>query len=124
MYSRSKDLVVTLEKEIAELLLNKLEHLKIPLERASQIAKFVLQTIPENLTNEQIQEIIPKLDDEFYELSEVVNKHMAEYEERNKPIVLEEVQKLTQERRFDDASKLMKDYMAKITNVRVAQRST
>ena len=115
------NLLSQVEKEIAQLLLTKLEHLDISLERVSQIARFVLQTLPEDLTDEQVQEIIPKLDDEFYELVEIVNKHMSEYEEKYKPIILEEVRKLTQEGNFDQASKLMQDYFTKITNTKVAQ---
>ena len=114
-------LLLKIEKEIAELLLNKLEHLDISLERASQIARFVLKALPVGLTNEQVQGIIPKLDDEFFELSGIVNKHMQEYEEENKPIVLDEVHKLTKQGQFDEASKLMKDYFVKVANTKTAE---
>ena len=43
--------------------------MEITPERASQISQFVLSFLPENLTEEQIQSLIPKLDDHFFELS-------------------------------------------------------
>lgn len=121
MNNYSSTLLENLEKDISELLLEKLEHLDILPLRASQIAKFVLTKLPENLTDEQVVRIIPSLDDEFYELSEVVNKYISDYEKETKPIVTNGLNKLTQEGRFEEAEKLMKDYLTKITNAKVAQ---
>jgi len=104
------------EKEIVELLLEKLEHLEVSLDRAGKIAKFVLHVLPEGLSDEQIQQIIPKLDDEFFELSEIVNEHIKEYEEKYGPMVMEKVYELTRYGDFDEASRLMKEYLEKITN--------
>ena len=113
MENKQQNLLLEVEKEIAELLLTKLEHLEISLERASQIARFSLNTLPEGLTDEQVMQIIPKLDDEFFELSEIVYKHMMEYEEKYKPLVLDEVNELVRHKHFDEASALMKKYFGK-----------
>lgn len=121
MNNCSFSLLKNLEKDVSELLLKKLEHLDISPQRASQIAKFVLTKLPENLTDEQTMQIIPSLDDEFYELSEVVNKYIVEYENETKPNVSNEVNKLAREGHFEEAEKLMQGYLAKITNVKVAQ---
>lgn len=106
-------LLEEVEREIAELLLDKLEHQGLTLERASQIAKFVLQTLPENLSEGQVKELIPKLDDQFFELADVVYKHMKEYEDKYKESVLQEVNELMKHEYFDQANKLMKEYFNK-----------
>ena len=110
---QQSDLINKLEKEIAELLLTKLEHLDIPLDRASAIAKFTLKSLPDGLTDDQVRQIIPKLDDEFVELADIVYKHMVEFEEKyKKPVVLDEVNELVKNKHFDQANKLMKDYFS------------
>ncbi|MDO9028200.1 MAG: hypothetical protein Q7U68_04995, partial [Candidatus Roizmanbacteria bacterium] len=83
-----------LEQGVAKLLLTRLEHFDITLERASQIAKFSLAHLPENLTDEQVMKIIPSLDDEFIELAEIVYKHMSNYEEKYKNEAIKNVQDL------------------------------
>ena len=99
-----------LEREIAELLLNKLEHLEITPKRASQIARFVLNTLPDGMTNKDTQRLLPELDDEFFELSEIVYKHMSEYEEKYKSLVLDEASSLVKHGRLEEASDLMRKY--------------
>ena len=106
-------LLLEVEKEIAQLLLEKLEHFDISLERASQIARFVLNTLPADLTDNQVRQIIPSLDDEFFELSEIVYKHMKDYEEEYKPFVLSEVRELIKHHHFEEANQLMKKYFNK-----------
>jgi hypothetical protein len=111
-----------LEQEIAYLLIDKLRSIAITPERAAQIARFVLSALPESLTDTEVENVIPKLDDQFYELSEIVFKHMQEYEEKNKPIVLAEVDKLIREGNFDEAMKLMREYLAKTKDEIVAPK--
>lgn len=114
--TNNQPLLFRVEKEISELLLAKMEHLEVSLDRASKIAKFVLHVLPEGLSDEQIQQIIPKLDDEFFELSEIVNEHIKEYEEKYGPVIMEKVHELTRHRDFDEASRLMKEYLERVTN--------
>lgn len=109
-FSKNDHIVLEIEKEIAELLLDKLEHNDLTLERASQIAKFILQSLPENLSNDQVKKIIPKLDDQFFELADIVYKHMNEYEDKYKEDVLQEVNELMKHKHFDQANNLMKQY--------------
>ena len=100
-----------LEQGIAKLLLAKLEHFEISLERASQIAKFILAHLPGNLTDEQLAQIIPSLDDEFAELAGIVHKHMLEYEEKHKDEVAKNVQDLVKHQHFQAASSQASDYL-------------
>lgn len=99
-----------LEKEIAKLLLTKLEHFEISFERASQIAKFILAHLPDNLTDEQVVRIIPSLDDEFTELAGIVHKHMLDYEEKYKENVLKDVRDMIKHQHFQQASSQIYDY--------------
>ena len=66
MVDNEKTLLFQLEQDIANLLLDKLEDFELSFERASKIAKFVLSHLPENLTDAQVMEILPSLDDEFF----------------------------------------------------------
>lgn len=105
--------LVLLETEIATLLLKKLEHLEITPQRAAEIAKFTLAALPENLTDEQVDKIIPSLDDRYFELAEIVAKYIKEYENANIGIVRQEATKLIHEGKMQEASRLMNQYFSK-----------
>lgn len=107
-------LLIQLEKEIAELLLKKLESFGITLERASQIARFTLSKLPGDLSDQQVLTVLPGLDDEYYELAGIVLKHLEEYERLYKPVILSQVQDLIRHHHFEEASRLMEQYLAKI----------
>lgn len=106
-------LLFQVEQDIANLLLDKLEKFEIDFERASQIAKFTLAHLPANLSDEQVMQIIPSLDDKYLELATIVHKYMHEYEEKYKPIVTKQVEELIKNQHFDEANRLMKDYLEK-----------
>ena len=110
MADEKNSLLFQLEQEIAKLLLTKLEHFEISFERASQIAKFILAHLPDNLSNEQVAQIIPSLDDEFTELAGIVHKHMLNYEEKYKDDVVKNVQDLIKHQHFQQASSQISDY--------------
>lgn len=106
-------LVISLEKDIANLLLTKLEHEEMTLERASLIAKFVLAHLPETLTNEQLKQVLPLLDDEFIELAGLVHLYMNKYEEKTKKKITQDVQTLIHSGHFNEVSAIMKEYFRK-----------
>ncbi len=109
-----------LETEIAGLLIEKLENQEMGLARASQIAKFVLQALPQSTPEDKLQEIVLMLDDEFYELAAIVNKHIAEYENVEKPVVMTEVDGLVKQQKFEEAHQKMQEYLEKVVNKKVA----
>lgn len=111
--SNRNTLLFKLEQDIAKLLLTKLEHFEITFERASQIAKFILSHLPEDLTDEQVIQILPTLDDEFIELASIVHKHMVEYEEKYKEKITQGIEDLIRHKHFDEASRLAKEYFSK-----------
>lgn len=73
------------EQQIANLLVGRLENKQITIDRAQEIAQFVVKSIPNQMTDQQMIEIIPKLDDEFTELSSIVLKNMTEIDNINQP---------------------------------------
>ena len=110
MSNRTNTLLFQVEQEIAKLLLVKLEKFDITFERASQIAKFILAHLPENMTDEQVMKIIPSLDDQFYELSEIVHKHMLGYEDKYKNETIKNMQEMMKHKHFQEASNMAFKY--------------
>lgn len=108
-----KTLLFKVEQDLARLLLDKMESFQMSFERASQIAKFVLAHFPENLTDQQVIQFLPSLDNEFYELAGVVHKYMDEYEQKYKLKITNQVQDLIKHEHFEEANKLMNDYLEK-----------
>lgn len=106
-------LLAELQKDIASLLVEKLSREEITLKRASQISQFILEHLPEGMTDEQIYQILPTLDDEFVELASVVHKHLVAWEEKHGPQAIQEVSALIKDSHFDAASKKAHDYFQK-----------
>jgi len=113
MLNGKNSILFQFEQDIAKLLLTKIEHFEISLERASQIAKFILAHLPDNLTDEQVLQIIPSLDDEFTELAGIVHKHILNYEEKYKNDVVKNVNDLIKHQYFQEASSQISDYFSR-----------
>lgn len=113
--SDKQSLWFQVEQEIANLLLDRLESQQITPEHAAQIAKFVVRTIPQQLTDQQMLEIIPKLDDEFTELASVVYKHLKDYDQKNQQQVVNKVEDLIKEQKLEQAYQLMQQYFQEKT---------
>ena len=73
-----------LEAMIVTAIKNKLEHGEISGDRAKEIARIILDMLPENITPEQLAIIIPQLDDQIDELSDVVLTVLHDKDERLK----------------------------------------
>lgn len=71
-----------LEAMIVTTIKNKLEHGKISGDRAKEIAQMVLGMLPKDITPEQLAIIIPQLDDQIGELSDVVLTVLRDKDER------------------------------------------
>jgi hypothetical protein len=100
-----------LEKDIATLLLDKLDASEITLDRASQISKFILNALPNSLTEEQMYAIIPQLDDTFFELSGVVNTYLKEYQENKETQLAIDAGKLMNQGKIDETLKLLEAHI-------------
>lgn len=103
----------SLERDIAEFLLNKLEHKEMTLGKAAEISRFVIKNLPDNLTDEQIDKILPSLDDRFIELTSLVHIHLLEYEEKNRQKLITVTEELIHQNKLEKANNLMKNYFNK-----------
>lgn len=100
------------QREIVEVITHGLEAGTMTEEHAKEIAKFVLEMIPENISYPKLIEVIPKLDDEFKELAQVVVPIMSEYERKVKVTVNEQVSELIKSGKIDAALELTKKAIA------------
>lgn len=100
-----------LEKEIATIVLEKLEREEITVVRAAQISKYVLHALPDTLTDEQIEKIIPTLDDKFTELAGIVLNHLKDKENLSTNQTVDEAQKLIHENKLQEAINLMNNHI-------------
>lgn len=107
----ARERIEALEKEITLLLLDKLEHEEITPERAGKISLFVLNTLPPNLSDEQLDTVIPKLDNTFFEIASVIHKHMKVVD--TSPSMTNQALHLYSQNKLDEANNLLKDYFGK-----------
>ena len=102
--------LLQIEKDISDLLYSKLKSAQMTSERAKEIAHFVLETLPENLTDNQVEKIIPSLDDKFYELASIVYKEIQHIETTHREKLVNQAHTLINSGRVSQANNLMKDY--------------
>jgi hypothetical protein len=100
---KAKKLLERVQTSIVEVITKGLEAGTITEDRAKQIAQLVLERLPEDITYEELIRVIPKLDDDFSELSAAVVPIMLEYESKMKKIINERITSLIREQRFNDA---------------------
>jgi hypothetical protein len=105
-------LLLQLEKDVATMLLTKLENRDLTFERASQIAKFILAHLPENMPDDQLEKIVPSLDDKFVELADIVDKYLMEFEQKEGETLSREISELLKNKHFDEAKDKIRDYWA------------
>lgn len=94
------------QKSIVGIITKNLEAGIMSEDRAKEIAKYVLDILPEGITYEKLIEIVPTLDDNFAELTVAVLPVMVEYEQKMKALVNEQLSTLLKEGRVEDAIKI------------------
>lgn len=99
----SNSLREQIQTQIVELITKGLEQGSISEDRARSIAKLVLEKLPEGINNQELMQVLPQLDNEFAELSDVVIPIIVEYEERIRSAVEAKVLKLVREQKFSEA---------------------
>lgn len=108
MFNNPKELRESVQKKIVDILTQGLKDGSISEDRSKEIAKYVLDMLPEGIDMPKLLEVIPKLDDNFYEITSAVLPIMKEYESRMRSIVNDKITKLISEGKFDDALNLTK----------------
>lgn len=92
-----------IQKDIVALITEKLKSGEMTQERAQKIAAAVLEQIPEDISYEELYRILPKLDDDFRELADIVVPVMIEYEQKLHKTIEDRVLKLVREQKFKEA---------------------
>lgn len=103
---KAKQLLNRVQSSIVDVITRGLEEGTITEERAKQIAQLVLAKLPEDVTHEELMRIIPKLDDEFKELSAAVLPIILEYEAKMKEIINHKISNLLKQNKFKEAQEL------------------
>jgi hypothetical protein len=91
------------QKEVVKVITKGLESGSISEDRARGIAKMILEKVPDGISDKELIEVVPTLDDEFAELGEVVIPIVVEYEEKVRKIIEGKVLNLVRARKFEDA---------------------
>ncbi len=104
--TKAKALLDKVQTSIVDVITRGLEEGTITEDRAKQIAQMVLEKLPEDITYEELIRVIPKLDDEFKELSAAVVPIMLDYEARIKKVVNQKLTILLKQGKFDEAMKI------------------
>ena len=100
---KAEEIKEQLQSKIVEIITSKLESGEITQDRAKEIAKFVLDQLPDGVSYQKLMEIVPKLDDHFHELSEAVVPIMVDYEKKMKAIIEDRISTLLKANKLDEA---------------------
>lgn len=83
-----------LEAMIVTTIQNDLQRKEITGDRAKEIAKIILDMVPEDITHEQLMEVIPQIDDKVSELAGVVHEILLEHDDKMKASVLPKLREM------------------------------
>ena len=97
-----------IEKEVLEIMEQRLIDGEMNAERARDIAKFILNALYPHMPIDEIYKVVQTFDDHFPELVAVVIPVANEYEEKVRDIVTSHVNKLIQEKKIGEANVLLK----------------
>lgn len=100
---KAEEVKEQLQAKIVEIITSKLESGEMTQDRAKEIAKYVLDQLPEGVSYQKMMEIVPKLDDHFHELSAAVVPVMVEYEKKMKTMIEERILALLKANKLDEA---------------------
>jgi len=106
MNNKPEDIRQNLQSEIVKIISRRVESGDMDDKRAKQIASMVLEKLPEGISYNKLMEVIPKLDDHFFELSQAVVPVMIEYERKMKEIVEHKIHQLVKEGKLDTAQQV------------------
>ncbi len=108
-----------IERDILEIIEQKLKNGQMDAERARGIARLVLDKLHPPLTLEQIYEIAPTLDDHFTELAKAIIPVVQDHEEKVKNIVAEHAHKLITMGKIEEATSVIKQALEKEAKVKI-----
>jgi hypothetical protein len=97
-----------IELEILKIIEDQLNSGQMDASHAQEIAQYVLQNLPENMTLNQIYKLVPKLSEQFSELNNATAPVIKEYEEKAKNIALPQIREMLQQGNFTAATQIVK----------------
>lgn len=103
----SDEYLEKIEKDILLIIEEKLVNGQMDADRASTIARMILEKLHPPLSLDQIYAIVPTLDDEFHELAKAVLPIQREHEEKVREVVAKHAEVLIKEGRFDEAKAIL-----------------
>lgn len=92
-----------IQAQVVELITKGLEQGTISEDRARSIAQTILEKLPEGISQQELMQVLPQLDDEFAELADVVLPIIVDYEERIRKAVEDKVLQLVRAQKFTEA---------------------
>ncbi len=102
-----------IEKEVLEIIEERLKARKMNAERAREIARYILDTLKPQMSLNQIHQVVQQFDDHFPELVPVVIEVSNDYEQRIKSAVTEHVGNLLKQNKVDEANTVLKQALNK-----------
>ncbi len=97
-----------IQEDVLALISSKLKSGEMSQDRARRIADMILKKLPEDISYEELMKVIPKLDDEFVELADIVVPIMAEYEKKIHKYLEQKVLALVKQGKLDEARRFAK----------------
>lgn len=101
-----------IQTQIVELITRKLEAGLMTAERAKEIAKMILDQMSGEYSYEELIKLIPKLDDHFEELGQVIVPVMVDYEKKLREEINSKIESHLKEKNFDEVLRLAKEAIA------------
>jgi hypothetical protein len=98
-----KNIREKLQADVVALITEKLKAGEMSQERAQRIAQMILEKLPSSINYEELMRVVPKLDDEFIELAEVVVPIMSDYEKKIHTTIENRVLELIRQKKFTEA---------------------
>lgn len=96
-----------IEREILQVMKEKLESGEMDAKRAREIAKMVLEKLKPGITLGEIYRVVPTLDDFFPELASVVLPVVKEYEQKIEGLVKQRADELVKAGKFSQAGEII-----------------
>lgn len=100
---RAEVLREKIQAEVVALITERLKSGSMTKERSQKIAAMLLEKVPDGINYDELMRVVPKLDDEFQELADVVVPIMTEYERKIHKVLEERVLKLVRDKKFKEA---------------------
>ena len=102
-----------IQEKIVELITKRLSSGQMTPERAKEIAGMILDKMPDNISYDDLISILPKLDDHFDELSQIIVPVMLDYEKRMREEINIKIDEHLNMKNFDEVLRLAREAIEK-----------